>query len=375
MPLQDFHHVLEFPRVGIVGGGAIALSCESDLGKLFEPNLEIVRITPEKRLRLPDSLLPAQGSMKHQFVPGYVSDLVLKEDQNAIECVKIIGFPGREIQCISPGLFIHVYNEHQPGGEWATPFRHAMKSITELLDKRAPENVLIRDYAIGPRDYEREIVLRLKEAWYLSLEDDQVLIKKIKFLIEQDPDQATIIASGNGPMVKHLIWLAASLGYRGQFFHVVLPTQDQDVRVVQLNKEIESKGKFARRLIQGRLKNTMINGEKLTPEVHDSNGERMDNVPDVDFLINAMGKTTRTLLINGLIENGYIHENDAAQGGTGIHSGHPMLSGHYTIFQKDTSEDNITSPGMWWFPWTPSPNTQPDGWEKAFNIACTMLGK
>ncbi|EEA19286.1 hypothetical protein PMAA_000860 [Talaromyces marneffei ATCC 18224] len=66
----------------------------------------------------------------------------------------------------------------------------------------------------------------------------------------------------------------------------------------------------------------MINGEKLTLEVHDSNGEHMNNVPDVDFLINAMGKTTRTQLINGLIENGYIHENDVAQDGTG----------HYIIF-------------------------------------------
>ena len=115
--LQQAHAALGFPPctllcVGIVSGRAIALSCELDLGKLFELNLEIVRITLEKRLRLLDLLLPAQGSMKYQFVLGYVSDLVLKEDQNAIKCIKIIRFPGRKIQCISPGLFIHVYNKH-----------------------------------------------------------------------------------------------------------------------------------------------------------------------------------------------------------------------------------------------------------------------
>ncbi|KAF3399586.1 hypothetical protein DPV78_006393 [Talaromyces pinophilus] len=359
------------PRIGIVGGGAIALSCESDLGQLLQPNLEIIHITPEKKLRVPDSLLPAQSSMKHQFLLGYVSDLMLWEDKNAIKSVKIIGFPGREIQYISPSLFIHIHNEHQPDGDWATPFRQSMESITKFLDERAPENGLTRDYAIGPRDYEMEITFRINEPWYLSLEDDEVLIKKIKSLIEQDPDQATIIASGNGPMVKRLIWLAASLGYRGQFVQVVLPTQD--LRVVQLSKKLESEGRFIRRLIQGRLKNATINGEKLVLEVHDSNGEPMGNMPDVDFLVNAMGKTKKTQLINGLIENGYIHENDAAQGGTGIYSGHPMLSGHSTIFQGDISEDHITSPGMWWCPWTTSPKTQPDGWERAFNIACKML--
>ncbi|PCG88563.1 Hypothetical protein PENO1_109510 [Penicillium occitanis (nom. inval.)] len=265
------------PRVGIIGGGAIALSCELDLGKILQPNLEIVPIAPEKRLGLPDSLLPAQRSMKHQFVPG--------------------------------------------------------------------------------------------------LKDDEVLIEKIKSLIERDPDQATIIASGNGPMVKRLIWLAASLGYRGQFFQVVLPSQDQDDRVTRFNEELESKGKFVRRPIQGRLKNAMINGEKLTLEVHDSNGEPVSDVPDVDFLVNGIGKTKRTHLINALIEKGYIHENDAARDGTGIHSCHPMLSGHYTIFQPDVAEDVITSPGLWWSPWVTTPKTEPHGWEEAFNIACKMLGK
>jgi hypothetical protein len=89
------------PRVGIIGGGAIALSCELDLGKILRSNLEIVPIAPEKKLGLPDSLVPAQRSMKHQFVPGYCSDVVLCEDKNAIESVRIIRFPGPEMQYIS----------------------------------------------------------------------------------------------------------------------------------------------------------------------------------------------------------------------------------------------------------------------------------
>lgn len=58
-------------------------------------------------------------------------------------------------------------------------------------------------------------MFRINEAWHLNLEDDEVLIKKIEFLIEQDMEQSTIIASGNGPMVKRLIWIADYLGYRG----------------------------------------------------------------------------------------------------------------------------------------------------------------
>lgn len=361
------------PRVGIIGGGPIALGCELDLGKILQPNLEIISITPEKRLRLLDSLLSAQGNMTHQFVPGYISDVVLYKDKNAIKSVGIIRYPGREVQYISTSLFIHIFNEHQPPGKWGTPSRHAMESITKFLDERAPENRLIRDYTIGPRDYYYEIVFRINEAWHLSLDDDEVLIKKIKFLIEQGPDQATIIASGNGPMVKRLIWLADYLGYRGQFYQVVLPFQDQDYRAVQLGEQLESEGKFVRRPIQGHLKTAMINGEKVTLEVHDSNGAPVHDVPDVDFLINAIGKKRRTHLINALIEEGYIREDDASPGS--LKSTHPMLSGHYSIFRRDFVEDNVTSPGIWWKPETISPETEPYGWEEAFNIACKLLGK
>jgi hypothetical protein len=359
------------PRVGIVGGGAIALSCELDLGKKLQPNLEIIPITPEKTLSLPDSLLSAQKSMKHQFVPGYVSDLVLWEDKNAVKSVEIIRFPGREMQYVSTSLFVHIHNEHPPAGKWASPFRRAMESITEFLDEKAPDNGLIRDRFIGPGSYEHEILFRINEPWHTSLWDDEVLINKIKVLIKQDPNQATIIASGNSPMVKRLIWLAALLGYRGQFFQVVLPSQYQDSREVLLREELESKAKFVRRPIQGRLKKAKINGEKLTLEIQDSDGEPVFDVPDVDFLVNAIGKTKRTHLINALIEEGYVHEDDAS----GLYSTHPMLSGHYTVFQGDSHEDNVTSPGLWWNPWTTSPKTEPNGWEEAFDIACKMLGK
>jgi hypothetical protein len=174
-------------------------------------------------------------------------------------------------------------------------------------------------------------------------------------------------------MVKRLIWLAASLGYRGQFFQVMFPSQDD--RVVQLSEELESKGKFVRRQIQGRLKNGKTNGEKLTLEIHDSDSKPVFNVPDVDFIINSMGKTHITHLINALIEKGYIQEGDAAHGDTSLHSSHPMLSGYDPLFQGDFVVEDVTSPGIWLKPWDASSKTQPNGWEEAFNVACKMLGK
>ena len=115
-----------------------------------------------------------------------------------------------------------------------------------------------------------------------------------------------------------------------------------------------------------------VNNKKVTLEVHDSNGEPVSDVPDVDFLVNGIGKTTRTHLINALIEEGYIHEDNDSLGG--LHSTHPMLSGHYTIFQRDFVEDTIISPGMLWEPETRPPKTEPHGWKEAFDTARKMLG-
>ncbi|KAI7970983.1 hypothetical protein EIK77_005251 [Talaromyces pinophilus] len=286
------------PRVGIVGDGPIGLSCELDLGKILQPNLEIISISPEKRLRFPESLLPIQERMTHRFIPGYVSDVVVSEDKNAIESVEIIGFPGREIQSISTSLFVHIFNVSHPPGKWENASRHAMESITKFLDERAPESALIRDYAIGLHDNYYDIVFRIDRPWFLSLEDDEALVERIKSLIEKDPDQATIIANGCDPMVNRLIWLADHLGDRGQFYQVALPLQDY--RVVQLSEQLESEGRFRRQQIQGRLKMAMGNGEKITLAVHDSDGEPLNNVPDVDVLINAIGKSKKTPLINAL---------------------------------------------------------------------------
>jgi hypothetical protein len=102
------------PRVRIISGGSIALSCELDLGKILQPNLEIISISLEKRLRLPDTLLLTQENMTHQFIPGYVSGVVLYEDKNAIESAEIISFPRHEIQSISTSLFVHIFNVYHP---------------------------------------------------------------------------------------------------------------------------------------------------------------------------------------------------------------------------------------------------------------------
>jgi hypothetical protein len=121
----------------------------------------------------------------------------------------------------------------------------------------------------------------------------------------------------------------------------------------------------------------MINSEKITLEVHDSDGEPLNNVPDIDVLINTIDKSKRTPLIHALKEKGYIHKNDIAQDGPGIHPAHPMLLGHFTIFQPEEHEleDIVDSPGMQWLPEMTKPKTEPDRWEKVFDITYRMLGK
>jgi hypothetical protein len=54
----------------------------------------------------------------------------------------------------------------------------------------------------------------------------------------------------------------------------------------------------------------MINNEKITLKVHDSDGESLDNVLDINVLINVIGKSKRTPLIYILKEKGYIYKND-----------------------------------------------------------------
>ena len=121
------------PRVGIIGGGAIALSCELDLGKILQSNLEVIPITPEKRFRLPDSLLSAQRRMKHQFVPGYVSDIVLWDDKNATKSVDITRFPGAKCSISALAFsFIFIMKSYQSENGVGPPARHAMETVTKV---------------------------------------------------------------------------------------------------------------------------------------------------------------------------------------------------------------------------------------------------
>lgn len=357
------------PRVGIVGGGATALTCELDLGTRLRPNLEIIHIAPEKNIRLRHLTPVAQESMRYELRLGYISELVLREDKNVIQSVKLVRYPDCKVEDIHISLLIHTYNEHLPDGKWTTPCRHAMKSITECLDERAPENGLIRDCCIGPKDLWRDITFRIVKPLHLNLEDDDVLSEKIKILMEQDPDQTTIIASGDGPMVSRLIQRAASLGYRGGFIQVILPPQG--INVAPLEQKLEREGPFVRHLRQGRLKNAKVDGEKLALEVHDSNGKPLDNVPDVDVLINAgMGTAKKGPLVEGLIGRGYIRAED-----TSLYPKHPMLSGFPTIFQQQVPrEQTITSADMYWQPADPVQIIRPHGWEAAFNKARQLIG-
>lgn len=366
------------PRLGIVGGGARAKICELDLCERLQDNLEVISIIPEKRLKLESSLDFVQKSMRHQFIPGYVSRLLLCDKKKTIKSVEITGFPRDEVQQIRPGLYFHVPNVElipSQGSKWGPPFRDAMASITKLLDEKCPDNGLVRNRGILACE-DADIMLRITEPLKISLADDKVLVEKIKALAKQDPKEAVIIATGDVLINGLLLWLTASLGYRGQFIQVVMPVQDhQDV---ELSEKLESKTKFKHRQVPGRLKNVTVNGEKFILEIHDSDGKPMSNVPDVDFLLNAAGKTYRTHLIDGLIEKGYLQE---AEGNNTIsyYSTHPMLSGYELLFHHLPTERNINSAGFSWYPYYPKPQPDyrltPRTFMLGFDAARQILGK
>jgi hypothetical protein len=356
---------LSIPSVAIIGGGATGLSCALDLLQRVQPELlRVVYINPKAKLRMPHAVITAQQTMSYRFIPGYVSGLALLEDEKTVDSVKIVGFPEREVREIHTSLFIHTHNECMPRGKWRSECCCARDTITKLLDEKLPINGLVRDHHLLPREVARDIQFRITESWEASLNDDSILIRRIKDIIhQQDHRQVAIIVNGNNPMIWRVTWLAAELGYRGQFLQVALPDREEELE--EALEEIN----HTRHDVKGRLvkHGTSFKNGKFTLGVQDSKGNFVRDVPDVDAVINAVGKTSRTPLIERMIEMKYLYEKDG-----NLYSSHDTLSGHHSVFQADYPQFEVNSPSVTVVPFHNPRYIEPNGWEPIFKYAISM---
>lgn len=356
MPESQDNHL---PSVAILGGEEAALKCALELLDSVNPKLlQIVYISPEQQSKLPPSLSNARRSMRYELRPGYVSEVVLSEDERTITSVKLVGYPDGNVQYLQASLFIHTHNELSPCGGWANIFSSARDSITRLLDEKVPSNGLVRDQAIAPQSESRNIHFRITKPWSASLSDDLELKAMIQNLV--DNDKATIIVSGDNPMIRRVIWFAASLEYRGPFYQVSMPRQEPEEVYLQESLAPKKKNHLWQD-VNGQLKEVIVDDSKFILQIHNWKGETLTSA--VDYVINATGKTKKTPLISGMLKNGYIEEDSAG----GLSSKHPTLSAHYAIFNGVCT--SIDSPSVLFLPYAHPSQIQPWGWEDAFNFA------
>lgn len=348
------------PSVAILGGEEAALKCALDLLDRVNPELlRIIYISPEQQSKLPASLIDAQICMMYESLPGYVSEVMLSEDGKLIKSVKLVGYPDGKVRELQASLFIHTHNELPPFGKWAGIFSSARDSITQLLDEKVPGNGLVRDQAIAPNSEIKNILFRITEPWSVSLDDDLKLKAMIQHLV--DDDKATIIVSGDNPMIQRVIWFAASLGYRGSFFQVSMPWQKPEE--VDLEETLALKRKnHVWQDVNGRLEEAIVEDSKFTLRIHKLNGETLTSL--VDYVVNATGKTKKTPLISAMLKNGYIKEDSDGR----LLSKHPTLSAHFTIFDEVITGE-IDSPSVPFEPYADPRQIEPWGWEEAFEFA------
>jgi hypothetical protein len=348
------------PSVAILGGEEAALKCALALLDRVNPELlRIIYISPEQQSKLPASLIDAQRCMMYESLPGYVSEVMLSEDGKLIKSVKLVGYPDGKVREFRASLFIHTHNEKLPFGKWAGIFSSARGSITQLLDEKVPGNGLVRDQAIAPTSETRNIEFRITEPWSASLDDDLKLKTMIQHLV--DDDKATIVVSGDNPMINRVIWFAASLGYRGPFFQVSMPWQEPEEVDLQETLALKKKNHVWQD-VNGRLEEAIVEDSKFTLRIHKLNGEILTSL--VDYVVNATGKTKKTPLISAMLKNGYIKEDSYGR----LLSKHPTLSGHFMIF-GEVFTDEIYSPSIPFNPFADPRQIQPWGWEDAFEFA------
>lgn len=109
--------------------------------------------------------------MKYEYIPGYMSELVMSQEGRRIESVKVVRSRNDKAQgIIRCDLLVHAWNQALfVGGGKTDAFAEATDLITNLLDERDPENGLVRDASILPNTKLQELAKSITEPWTASL--------------------------------------------------------------------------------------------------------------------------------------------------------------------------------------------------------------
>jgi hypothetical protein len=363
------------PRVAFIGGGPIAMNSALDLLERVKPDLlEIVWIRPEEK-KAHNTVEKAQRAMKYRWIRGYISDLVLSEDERTIKSVKAVSLGKSKAQDIRCDLLIHTWNEKNTCKEDMEAIWKEIDSITMVLDEKKPSNGLVRDRSIIPTTDAMDLVARITKPWTASLEDDEVLKTQIQELVKrQTHEDVAMVVSGDNLMVDRVVFLAASLGYHGSCLQIAVPALDPAVMEREAKLK-ESKNACALwHDVKGRLigSQTVFRDGKFSLGVLDPNGEKVQ-LPEVDAIINGAGKTTKTPLVTAMIERGYIGETP---GRAGFYSKCPKLSGIRGFLGKSWAPVEVVSPSVTFEPYELVTRlTDPFGWQDMFEFAQQALSQ
>lgn len=372
------------PSVALVGGGPISSTCVKDLLKEVAPKYpDIVLISPhkpEKRMNFPKGMEQIERAMKFKLIPGHVSQLTLSQDEKKVEAVEIVSPPhSYNIPC---DLLIHTTNDiyaHQEKG-----VLQAMERITGLLDEKTPENGLVRYRSILPDALLYDLPLCLSDPLTVSLEDDEVLKKEIQKLVRRQKEQeqdVSLVVTGDNSMTKAIKLVSVSLGYCGRFIQVSEPNVDRWVRdskeMLEQSKKMLEESEVKPRWIEidGRLvqDGTAFKNGNFSLGVRDGKGQKVQDVSDVDIIINAAGKTSRTPLIEAMLEKGFVTEVES-NGQTYLCSNHPTLFGQNGLFREKMNLEAGLSVSLTLYPqFSFKRLIRPWGWDETFHFARKMI--
>lgn len=368
------------PSLALIGGGPSAITSASDfLKKVERDNLQVVWVTPEEKApAVPLKIVQLHEEdgkrLKYEWIPGYISELMF-DNEGRIDKVKVVNLLEKKDEAIECNLLVHTHNQHISFGkpERSKPIKQKCEHITDILDKKAPENGLVRDSSIFLRDDLKDLSSRITHDWTATLENDEVFKKEIGKLIKAG-ENASLFVSGDNSMIQGIMLLAAMLGYRGHYYQVSVPFRS--LRVTELEDNLrEEKVKCSWHKVKGRLvkEGTFYRDGKFSLGVIDKNGERISNIPKVDAIINGAGKTKITSLVQAMEQKGYISVFE----GEKLVSKHPTLFGGTAFFKEDPddlSQQEVESLSSTLQPVTKGKNwIQPLGWQTIFDTTLRLL--
>jgi hypothetical protein len=376
---------LETPSVAFTGGGPSATSSAVDFLKKVEPkDLQVVWISPEEKApSIPRKIVllhtDDDESMKYEWIPGYISDLIF-EDDKSIQKIKVFDLVGRKDRDIECDLLVHTHNQYDYFGSEAqtTRINGCRDHITRMLDEKSPGNRLVRDLAIYPEHEYSDLALRIENDWTVDLEDDELLVKEIDRLVRRESGgnhAGNLVVSGKNPMIKRVMFLAAMRGYRGYYRQISVPagsrqrTADAD-NTLKTMKERCSWREFKGRLVKD---GTSYHGKKFSLGVINQHGEPVSNVPHVDAIINEAGKTKITPLVQAMERKEYISVFEGEE----LVSKNPTLFGGTGFFKKDLndlSHQEVEFPSATLAPANKAPyRTEPLEWKEIFDTTLRLL--